>query len=137
MKKMSLRDLLKTAATKPKEVVLATKDPMKRFKVQFDRYTVWCSKPTGEVSAIEWCELRTILHDSMPGHDGTLSLWVLQGNGQLCVIPEGALGLDELLKKLQRIPGFKMPDQGEVSKDGDRTTVTCWQKPEKTSQSNA
>jgi hypothetical protein len=60
-----------------------------------------------------------------------LSLWVLQGTAQLCVVPEGALGLEELIAKLRKIPGFKMPDQGEVSKDGDRTTVTCWQKPEK------
>jgi hypothetical protein len=131
MRKMSLRDLIKTTAAKPKEFVQAVKDPMKRFKVHFDRYRVWCVKPTGETSVIEWRNLTTILHDSMPGHNGTLSLWVLQGTNQLCVIPEGSLGLDDLIAKLRQIPGFKLPDEGEAEHDGDRVTVTCWQKPEK------
>lgn len=125
---MSLRDLLRTTAAKPKEIVLAVKDPMKRFKVHFNNYTVWCTKPTGEVSAIEWRNLTQILHDSMPGHSGTLSLWVLQGNSQLCVIPDGSLGLEELIAKLHKIPGFKMPDQGVAEHEGDRVTVTCWDK---------
>ncbi len=128
MRKMSLRDLFKTTAAKPKEIVLAVKDPMKRFKVHFDNYTVWCTKPTGEVSSVRWSQLQTIMHDSMPGHSGTLSLWVLQGTTQLCVVPEGSLGLEELIAKLQKIPKFKMPADGEAEHDGDRITVTCWDK---------
>lgn len=137
MKRISLRNLLKNVAAKPKEVALAVKDPLKRFKVQFDSYRVWCAKPTGEVSVIEWKRLTTILYDSMPGHAGTLNLWVLQGIGQLCVIPEGALGLDDLIAKLQKIPGFKMPEEGEAKQDGDRITITCWKKPEKPAPAGA
>jgi hypothetical protein len=82
--------------------------------VRFDDETVVRRMPDGREESVRWDDLAEVgIMTTDDGPFGEDVYWLLIGQDLKhgCVVPASAEGMDELLKRLQRLPGF---DNGKV-----------------------
>ena len=103
-------------------------EPESRFIVCLSAGEIVCQRPEGTVERVLWDELQKV--EVLTTSDGPFApdlFWVLHGINSGCVVPQGATGDVELLKRLQGLPGFDNQAFIEgMSCTSDRT-ILCWQ----------
>ena len=90
---------------------------------------VSCSRPSGLVEAVEWDDLKEV--SIVTNDEGPYAIdvmWLLVGDRGGCVVPQGATGEDELLKKLQNLEGFNNEAVIEAASSVANRKFVCWQK---------
>ena len=77
------------------------------FVVTVSDAEVSCKRPNGVVESVEWDDLKAVVIETTnEGPFVTDVYWLLIGTQSGCLIPQGAIGEDALIKKLQTLPGF-------------------------------
>jgi hypothetical protein len=104
-------------------------EPESRFIVRLSESEVVCERPDGRVERVTWSDLQKV--EVVTTSEGPMVpdvFWVLHGTTEGCAVPQGATGDEELLHRLQALPGF---DNGAVIEAmlciEDRRFL-CWQK---------
>lgn len=108
-----------------------------RAKRELQRYFVRCSdvgievrKPTKEETLIEWEQLKTILvqaHEPVPGLPSMM--WILSGEGSVCIIPQGARGEENFVKWIEQLPDFRNEVLVTARECVEEQTFTVWERP--------
>ena len=90
---------------------------------------VSCARPSGLVESVGWDELKEVaIVTTDEGPFATDVMWVLIGAVSGCVIPQGAAGEDELLRRLQSLPGFNNEAVIEAMGSTSNRQFVCWEK---------
>ncbi len=91
---------------------------------------VSCSRLDQKVESVTWDDLQRVeIVNTDEGPFFPDVFWVLHGSESGCVIPQGATGEEQLLERLQELPGF---DNEALIKAMTVTTNTrslCWRRP--------
>ncbi len=96
--------------------------------VAFDEERVWCRSPDSPEVSIAWSELeRVVIRTTDAGPFAADFFWVLEaGAGRTLVLPGGATGAQELLRRLQQLPGFDNEAVIAAAASTDVQTFECW-----------
>jgi hypothetical protein len=98
-----------------------------RATVSFDDKTVTCRWPDGVVEALDWADLRAVLiRTTDAGPAGDDMFWVLKGGPADCVVPSESAGIDRLMARLQRLPGFDHDAAIRATYSTDNREFVCW-----------
>jgi hypothetical protein len=118
------------ARTKDSEKTdLAKLDPESRHIVRLSDTEVTHELPNGIVERVEWSDLNKVevlTNDRGPFVPDVF--WVLHGSTGGCVIPQGATGDAELLRRLQAIPGFDNDAFTKAMVSTDNQRFVCWER---------
>lgn len=101
----------------------------KRDRVTFDDILITCPMPDGSLKTVRWDELQEIgilTTDEGPAREDVY--WVLLGTNGNCVAAASADGTQELLARMQLLPGF---DNAAVIKAMGCTSnakFVCWKR---------
>jgi hypothetical protein len=102
---------------------------MNGVTVSFDDTEISCNRPNGLVETVSWNELRAVIIDTnAAGPFSTDLYWILVGDNRGCVIPAGADGEDQLLLRLQRLPGFDNEAFIAAMSCVEVKRFLCWQR---------
>lgn len=99
-------------------------------RVEFDDQAVRCHHPDGVVQSVTWeqlAEVVVVTTDQGPFQDDVF--WILHGPAGDCVVPSEAEGADELVQRLQGLPGM---DHGQVIAamgSAANQRFVCWRRP--------
>jgi hypothetical protein len=77
------------------------------FVVECSETGVTCNRPDGTMEKVDWGDLQRV--EIVTTDEGPWSpnvFWVLHGSESGCLVPQGATGDKELLKRLEDLPGF-------------------------------
>src|SRR4051794_5572709 len=99
--------------------------------VTFDDDGVTCRRPDGLVEAVRWADLQIVLIqtiDAGPAVDDVF--WVLGGGDSGCVVHSEAEGMNLLLERLQRLPGFDNNAVIQAMSCTENQNFVCWKRPE-------
>ena len=98
------------------------------FVVDITEDAVSCSCPDGRRQSTRWEELRRVeLVTTDTGPFLTDVFWVLHGPNSVCVIPQGATGERELLRRLQELPGFRHEVVIDAMSCVANRAFLCWE----------
>ena len=101
--------------------------PESQYVVTVTEEGVSVRRPDGEVESVTWQDLRGVLLETTDqGPFVPDVFWVLVGTESGCVIPQGAIGESELLKRLQNLPGFDNEQVIQASCSADNAKFLCW-----------
>jgi hypothetical protein len=103
-----------------------------RFVVSISNRGVSCRHPSGQKQSIDWDDLHAVvIATNGTGPWGTDVWWWLKGpDGKpWCSIPQGATGEDELLERLQRLPGFDNQKMIQAMSCTENQAFVCWGRP--------
>lgn len=108
-----------------------------RAERELRKYFVRCSelgievrKPTRETTLIKWEQLKTILvqaHEPVPGLPSMM--WILSGEGAVCIIPQGARGEENFMKWIEQLPKFRSEELATARACEEEQTFTVWERP--------
>lgn len=104
--------------------------PEARYVVTFDEESVVCTHPNGTVETVLWDELGAVLletNDSGPWGIDVLWLLVEKGARSGCVVPQGATGEEQLLHRLQELPGFDNKAVIAAMSSVENQRFLCWE----------
>jgi len=90
---------------------------------------VLCTSPDGRMESVKWRDLNLVA--VVTTDDGPFSpdvFLLLTGEESGCTIPLGAAGADELLKKLQALPGFDNSAVIKAMSSTDNNRFICWRR---------
>jgi len=110
---------------------LDSAQPEALFVVHITDEGVRCVRPDGRVESVKWDDLQAvIIHTTEDGPAAPDVFWILAGTDMKsgCVIPHGAKGDNELLVRLQKLPGF---DNEAFIRSMSSTTdqkFLCWKR---------
>jgi len=109
-----------------------------RAERELRRYYVRCSdvgievrQPTQEETLIKWEQLKTILvqaHEPVPGLPSMM--WILSGEGAVCIIPQGARGEESFVKWIEQLPDFQSEKLATARACEEEQTFTVWERPQ-------
>jgi hypothetical protein len=103
-------------------------EPESRFIIHLSDSEIVCQRPEGAVERVLWTELQKL--ELLTTRDGPFApdaFWVLHGMNSGCVVPLAATGGEELLKRLQTLPGFDNGALIEATSCTSDRTILCWQ----------
>jgi hypothetical protein len=90
---------------------------------------VSCARPSGLVETVGWDDLKEVaIVTTDEGPFATDVMWLLVGEESGCVVPQGATGEDELLGRLQSLPGFNNEAVIEAMGSTSNRKFVCWEK---------
>lgn len=104
-------------------------EPESRFVVRLSDAEVVCERPDGKVERVGWADLRKV--EIVTTSEGPLVpdvFWVLHGSRSGCAVPQGATGDQELLARLQALPGFDNNAVIAAMTCASDRRFLCWQK---------
>jgi hypothetical protein len=108
----------------------ATKlDPESRVMVGFNDEKIWCTCPGAPDQAMLWTELIVVaIETTDEGPFAPDVFWVLGAKDKTVIYPGGATGDQEMLKRLQLLPGFN--NEAVIAAAGctDNNVFVCWEK---------
>jgi len=90
---------------------------------------VSCATTDGRVESVAWDDLSLVA--IVTTDDGPFSpdvFWVLKGEFSECAVPLSAVGADELLNRLQALPGFNNDAFIEAMSSIDNNRFICWRR---------
>lgn len=105
-------------------------DPESKFIIHLSEEAVSCQRPDGQIERVEWKDLQRV--EILTNSDGPFLpdiFWILSGTNSGCVIPWGATGDEELLQRLQQLPGFDSTAILNAAPKMEEAMTVCWQKP--------
>lgn len=105
--------------------------PESKFIVSINNEGISCQRPDGAVESVLWADLRAVLIET--NDEGPFAcdvMWVLVGKTGGCVIPQGATGEQELLARLQELPGFRNEAVIQAMGCADNARFLCWRRNE-------
>lgn len=98
--------------------------------VAFNEEKVVRTMSNGEVEVVRWSELQSVA--VITTGDGPWSedvFWVLRSqSGEGAAVPQGAQGAEELLKRLQALPGFRDDLFIQAMGSTQNATFVCWER---------
>lgn len=103
--------------------------PECRYFVQLTDVGVSCIHPDGLVERVAWDDLRRV--EILTTDQGPFVpdvFWVLHGTESGCLIPQGATGEEELLRRLQGLPGFRNEAVIEAVPSTANRRFLCWER---------
>lgn len=110
---------------------------VKTAHVLFDNLRITNASANGETQSVRWEDLQEVgilTTDQGPGVEDVY--WILLGTEGRCTVPGGAEGMNEMLIRLQQLPGF---NNGAVIQAMGSTTnnkFVCWKRHADSSQGN-
>ena len=90
---------------------------------------VVCERPDGKVERVGWADLQKV--EVVTTADGPFApdvFWVLHASAGGCAVPQGATGENELLARLQALPGFDNRAVIEAMSCTSDRRFLCWQR---------
>jgi hypothetical protein len=103
--------------------------PESLYLVQISSTDVSCVRPDGKVERVNWDDLERVeILTTDAGPFAPDVFWVLLGSKGGCVIPQGATGEKELLRRLQTLPGFSNEAVIEAAPSTECRRFLCWEK---------
>ena len=82
---------------------------------------------SGEQQSVRWDELEEVAivtTDCGPFLDDVF--WMLCGKNRGCVVPSESLGTNELIERLQKLPGFDNHAVIQAMGSTDNARFVCW-----------
>lgn len=97
------------------------------FKVVWDDTRVSLTPPSGKSLSIEWADLRGVfIETNSLGPFAEDVHWLLATDSGSLVIPQEAEGMQELLTRLQQLPGFDNKAVIEAMSSVDDQIFLVW-----------
>jgi hypothetical protein len=99
--------------------------------VTFDDVEVRCTRRSGKSESVRWDDLRGVLletTDQGPFVDDMF--WILVGTSGGCIVPSEAKGCQELMARLQQLPGFDNEAIIRASQLTSNNRLLCWKHPD-------
>ena len=88
-----------------------------------------CSRPGRAIEMVTWDDLQAvILETTDEGPFAPDVYWILVGTRGGCVIPQGAMGENELLSRLQTLDGFNNEAVISAMVSTENQRFLCWQR---------
>jgi hypothetical protein len=100
-----------------------------RATVTFDDDAVTCRRPDGLVETVRWADLQIVYIQATDGGPYDDVFWVLGGGDKGCVVHGEAEGMNVLLERLQRLPGFDSNAVIQAMSCTDNQAFVCWKRP--------
>jgi hypothetical protein len=97
--------------------------------VTCDDLQITCQRSSGLVEQVAWEALQAVFIQTTA--DGPFSddvFWVLVGQTNGCVVPSEAQGVDEMLARLQQLPGFDNEAVITAMSCTEEQRFLCWRK---------
>jgi hypothetical protein len=103
---------------------------MTRSSIHIDDHGVRRELPGGKVEQVAWVDLLEVaVLTTSDGPFAEDAFFVLAGrDGTGCVIPQGAPESTQLLKRLQRLPGFNNETFIRAMSSTEEATFVCWRR---------
>ena len=121
---MGLFDFLRRESAPPPPT------PEAKERVVFDDRGVTRMMADGRTESVRWDDLQMVLiatNDEGPWGDDVF--WLLMGpGGSGCAVTQGVEGSDELLERLQQLPGFDNEAVIRAMGSTGNATFTCWRR---------
>ena len=96
-------------------------------RVTCDETGIAFSRPKAPSEHLSWAELAVVeVHTNDTGPSGTDVWFVLGGDHGYLSVPQGATGDDELVRRLQALPGFDDAALIEAMTCTDNRVFRCW-----------
>ena len=90
---------------------------------------VACTRPGGKVESIRWDDLKLVVIETTDeGPFASDVFWRLTGDKTGCVVPMGAVGEDELIRRLQALPGFDNEAFVDAMSSAGNAKFICWRR---------
>jgi len=110
---------------------MGASQPEEDWVVEFDDREIKCRQPNGEIQSVRWDQLESVvLQNTDEGPFAPDIFWVLIGSEGGCVVPQGAVGEEELASRLQELPGFDDNAAIASATCADNQDFLCWKKAE-------
>jgi len=104
--------------------------PEQTYRVEISADGVSCRHPHGLVETVRWDELQAVLLETNDQGPFAMDVyWILIGDQGGCVIPQGAIGEQELLRRLQMLDGFDSHAVIQAMLSTDNQRFLCWERP--------
>ena len=104
-------------------------NPEVRCVVTISETHVSCARPSGLVESVGWEDLKEVaIVTTDEGPFATDVMWLLVGDQSGCVVPQGATGEEELMGRLQGLPGFNNEAVIEAMSSTSNRKFVCWEK---------
>ena len=95
--------------------------------VTFDDRGVTLRHPDGRAEFVGWSDLRAVAVETTDaGPIAEDVFFVLRGGAGVCRVPQGAAGCDELLARLQELPGFDHEPVIRAMSSAGNASFACW-----------
>ncbi len=99
--------------------------------VDIDEEWITCIRSATSRQAVRWNDLTAVLIETTDqGPFQNDVFLVLVGAKSRCVVPQEAAGSQELLARLQDLPGFDSQAVVEAMGTAENKTFVCWKKPQ-------
>lgn len=86
-----------------------------------------CTRPNGGVESLKWDDLEIVaIETTDEGPYAADVFWYLAGEQTGCVVPLGATGEDEMVKRLQALSGFDTEAFGEAMTSTSNRQFIVW-----------
>jgi hypothetical protein len=103
--------------------------PESQYIVRTTDTWVSCTTPDGITEQVEWNDLESVLiATTSMGPFLPDVFWILKGVSDQCMIPLGATGDEELLARLQSLPGFDSMVFAEAMSSTTDKLFVCWRR---------
>ena len=101
--------------------------PESTYHVTWDAAAITCTSPAGDVQSVPWQDLRSVMIRTTDAGPLVADVfWILQGSDSTCVVPQGARGEPELLRRLQELPDFDSEAVIAAMSSTDNAEFLCW-----------
>lgn len=97
--------------------------------IRFDDLGVVRTMTNGVTESVRWADLEKVsvaTTDAGPWSDDVV--WLLEGSTGGCAVPQSAVGADDLLARLQGLPGFDNETFVAAMGCTDNAIFVCWQR---------
>jgi hypothetical protein len=100
-----------------------------KWAVNVSDTQVSCTRPTGHVESLNGDDLNTVVIETTnAGPYAADVFWYLVGEQTGCVVPLGATGEDEMVKRFQALPGFDNEAFSEAMTSTSNRKFIVWQR---------
>lgn len=104
-------------------------NPESSWVVTLSDAQVSCARPNGLVESVAWADLIEVsIITTDEGPFAIDVMWWLRGEKSGCMVPLGATGEDELIKRLQMLSGFNNEAMMEAMSSTSNSKFVCWEK---------
>jgi hypothetical protein len=101
--------------------------PESLYEVTITDERVVVTRPDGETESVEWVDLLSVIIETTDeGPFVPDVFWILVGTRSECVVPQGAKGENNLLGRLQQLPGFDNEKVIAASVSTENAKFVCW-----------
>jgi hypothetical protein len=95
------------------------------YEVELTSNEVICRRSDGEFESVSWSDLKAV--SAYGAHLEGYTL-LLNGMASGCAVPDGAVGIDKLLKRMNSLPGFDFEAITAAAMSENREEHLCWER---------